>query len=160
MISLSPHSSHVRTICCSGKRCICTHLLSPLLGASRSSLWFCRAAGLRRGQLRTLAGRAQDERCSTSIYLCSTPRLLTALIEPIVEVEPCVGVAYWHRRRASGDSQDVARHRTDRIHVCLRNSKVSAARDNQRYLLRGGIRGRVREDVQGYGGRGGGQAGS
>jgi hypothetical protein len=123
-------------------------------------LWVRRAIGAHRRQLRTLAGRAQDERCSTSIYLCSTPRLLTASIEPKVEVEPRLGVANWHSRRASGDSQDVARHRTDRIHVCIRNSKVSAARDNQGYLLTGGIRGRIREDVQGYGGRGGGQAGS
>src|SRR5215207_9895183 len=72
MISFSPHPSHVRTICCSGKRCICTHLLSPLFGASRSLLWFWRAAGLRKRQLRTLERLAQDKRCSTSIYLCST----------------------------------------------------------------------------------------
>jgi hypothetical protein len=123
-------------------------------------LWVRRAVGAHRRQLRTLAGRAQDERRSTSIYLCSTPRLFTASIEPKVEVEPRVGVANWHSRRASGDSQDVARHRTDRIHVSIRNSKVSAARDNQGYLLTGGIRGRIREDVQGHGGRGGSQAGS
>src|SRR5215204_6826181 len=32
MISFSSHSSHIRTICCSGERFTCTHLLSPFLG--------------------------------------------------------------------------------------------------------------------------------
>jgi hypothetical protein len=35
MISFSPHSSHVSTICCSGKRCTYTHLLRAPFGASR-----------------------------------------------------------------------------------------------------------------------------
>src|SRR5215204_2908832 len=69
MISFSAHSSHVRTICCSGKRCICTHLLRAPLGhrviVGSASRW-----GAQETTFRTLAGRAQDERCSTSIYLC------------------------------------------------------------------------------------------